>query len=152
MRDYNELMPLFNNIGKVLTQYTTISRKPFDFGVGMDLYPAEIHFLSSIEMLDGGSITELAKKTGVTKGAASQLARKLMDKELICKSKDPQNASRVIITLTSLGQLASKNHRAFHEEHDKDFLEYLTGLDDESLAQVKELVGHMDCWMANYLK
>ncbi len=105
MREIDEIIPRMCGLGRVLSKYTMIERKVFDFGVGIKLYPSEVHTLSTVDRLGGCGITELAKESGVTKGAASQLVSKLVGKDLLVKEPDPQNGSRVIIRVTETGKI-----------------------------------------------
>lgn len=152
MKDIDEIIPRMCGLGRVLSKYTMIERKAFDFGVEMKLYPSEVHTLSTVERLGGCGITELAQESGVTKGAASQLVSKLVGKGLLVKESDPQNGSRVIIRTTDTGKIASDRHFKFHMEHDSVFLEYLQSLNDEELRMFDDICSQMNDWMDNYLK
>lgn len=151
MRTFDELTPVLRKLGRALAKYAIIDRKPYDFGAGMDLYPAEIHMLTAVDMLDGAGVTELARESGVTKGAVSQQVAKLVDKGLLAKRADPENKSRVIVTVTDAGRKASRNHLEFHKQHDKAFLDYLSRLDHESYEAVAEMAEEMERWMDRYL-
>ena len=150
MRSFDELLPLFGLLGEVLTKYSLIDRKPIDFGVGVALYPSEIHMVSRIDGRDGVGVTELAEEMGITKGAVSQLVARLEKKGLVTKENAPDNRTRVLIRTTERGHTATRNHLEFHREHDKDFLEYIAGLDDESFAAALRLAERMNRWMDGY--
>lgn len=152
MRTFEDIKPLLQNVSHALTKYTIIDRMDFDFGVGVPLYPAEIHMLEAINRRNKIGVTELAKEFGITKGAVSQLVGKLVKKELVVKEKDLEHKARVIIKPTKLGRKACKNHAEFHEKHDQAFFEYLRQLDDESFNVALELSNHMNLWMDKYLK
>ena len=151
MRTFDELTPVLRKLSRALAKYAVIDRKPYDFGTGMELYPAEIHMLTTVDMLGGAGVTELARESGVTKGAVSQQVAKLVDKGLLAKRADPENKVRVIVTVTAAGRQASQNHLEFHKRHDKVFLEYLSGLDRESYRAVCEMAEEMERWMDRYL-
>lgn len=152
MRTFDEMTPVLRNLGRALAKYAVIDRKPYDFGVGMPLYPAEIHMLTTVDVLGGAGVTQLAGEFGVTKGAVSQQVAKLVDKGLLAKQPDPENKTRVIVTVTARGREASRNHLEFHKQHDRAFLDYLSRLDRESYAAVSEMAEEMDRWMERYLK
>lgn len=152
MRNFDEIKPLLQNVSHALAKYTIIDRMDFDFGVGVSLYPSEIHMLEAINRRNKVGVTELAKEFGITKGAVSQLIGKLVKKELVVKEKDLENKARVIIKTTKLGRKACKNHAEFHKKHDKAFFEYLRQLDDNSYNVALELSKHMNLWMDKYLK
>jgi len=145
-------MPVLQKLGRAMAKYAVIDRKPYDFGIGLDLFPAEIHMVTTVDMMDGAGVTELAAEFGVTKGAVSQQVAKLVKKGLLAKDRDPDNGSRVIISTTELGRRASRNHLEFHRRHDRRFLEYVGGLDEASYATMVDLAEQMDSWMDSYLE
>lgn len=134
-----------------MAKYSVIDRKPFDFGVGMKLHPAEIHMVTTVDTMSGVGVTDLAEVFGVTKGAVSQQVAKLVKKGLLIKSKDPENGTRVVVTTTELGKIASDNHLEFHQNHDRNFLDFVARLDDASFAILGDVVDEMDSWMDSYL-
>ncbi len=146
------MVPVLRNFSRAMAKYSQIERKAFDFGIGMELYPAEIHMVMAVDMRDGAGVTELAEELGITKGAVSQLVTKLVKKGLLLKEPDPENGSRVVVMTTEIGHAASENHLAFHRDHDKIFLEYMATLDAASYATVSQLSEQMEKWMDNYLK
>ncbi|MEF2229361.1 MAG: MarR family winged helix-turn-helix transcriptional regulator [Pseudodesulfovibrio sp.] len=150
MRSFDELLPVFNLLGGAFTKYSLIDRKPLDFGVGVTLYPSEIHMVSRVDAREGVGVTELAEELGITKGAVSQLISRLEKKGMVAKEPDPDNRVRVLIRTTDLGHVASENHMAFHLSHDREFLEYLAGLDEASYAAVVRLAEEVNRWMDSY--
>ena len=135
-----------------MTKFSLVDRKAFDFGIGIMLHPAEIHMVTTVDMLGEAGVTELAEEFGTTKGAVSQLVGRLVAKDLLIKEVDSGNRSRVIIRTTELGQKASNNHLDFHKGHDREFMQYLGGLDDEAYETVNKLGKEMNFWMDRYLK
>lgn len=152
MKALKDVIPHMHEFGKVLVKYSMVERKPFDFGVGIELYPSEIHTLSAIDQLGTCGITELACESGVTKGAASQLVSKLVKKGFMVKDFDPENRSKVILSLTELGKKASYNHYKFHMDHDRSFFDYLRSMSDEELEMFDDICSKMNDWMDSYLK
>ncbi|WP_353116087.1 MarR family winged helix-turn-helix transcriptional regulator [Nitratidesulfovibrio sp.] len=151
MPQHAAIAVLFESLEKTLVTYSEIERKAYDFGVGMPLYPAEMHMISKVHKLGGASITELAQQTGVTKGAVSMLVSKLVQKGLLEKNVDPDNRSRVVVCTTGAGERASASHEAFHARHDKEFLAWLGTLDEGSFASINEFGRRMSEWMRGYL-
>ena len=73
-------------------------------------------------------VTELAGKGGVTKGAISQIAHKLVNKGLITKYQDPENGRRVIFQLTNKGNVAYYSHQRMHDDVDRELFDYVRKL------------------------
>ncbi|MCJ2163347.1 MULTISPECIES: MarR family winged helix-turn-helix transcriptional regulator [unclassified Pseudodesulfovibrio] len=152
MKTFEEMTPVLRDLGRAMAKYALVERKAFDFGIGVELFPAEIHMITAVDMRDGAGVTELAEEFGITKGAVSQLVAKLVKKGFLVKESDPENGSRVVIRTTELGHAASENHIAFHRDHDRVFLKYVAQLDEASYEIVRTMSRQMNLWMDNYLK
>lgn len=152
MRNYDELFPVLSSFGQAFAKYLRVEKCALDFGVGTPLFPSEIHMISAVDSLAGVGVTELADALCVTKGAVSQMVAKLVKKGMLVKERDPENKARVLIRTTELGSRASEGHRVFHQEHDRDFLQYLSELDPDAYAVVRDMGRQMNRWMDNYLK
>jgi DNA-binding MarR family transcriptional regulator len=150
MRTFDEIMPLFQTMGAVLTRYARIERRPVDFGAGTPLFPAEVHMLSTLDMLGDARVTDIAKACGVTKGAVSQMLRRLRDKGLVTRESDEGPRGKGAIRLTELGKTVSLAHNDFHREHDREFLDYLRGLPDRDFALCLDLCRRMKAWVEAY--
>lgn len=146
MRDADAVMPLFLTLGAVLTRFARIERRAHDFGVGIPLFPAEVHLLATLEAMGGeAGVTELAAECGVTKGAVSQNIKRLLAKGVAARTSD-----RGRVVLTGAGRAACRAHFAFHMDHDRDFLDYLRGLPDHDFAVCLEMCRRMKAWMQAY--
>ena len=152
MRTYDELLPVLSSFGHVLAKFVRVDKSAYDFGTGGLLCTSEIHMICAVDSFDGVGVTELAEQMSVTKGAVSQVVAKLVEKGMLVKEPDPENRARVVVRTTQLGHSASEGHRRFHQEHDQEFLQYLSELDEEAYAVVRELGERMNQWMDNYLE
>jgi len=151
MRAFEEHFGLLSLFGSALNKYSLLDGHTSDFGVGVDLHPSEIHMVSRVDCRDGVGVTELAEDIGITKGAVSQMVTRLAGKGLLVKEPAPENRARVMIRTTDKGHTASENHLEFHRTHDKVFLDYLAGLNDEEYAHVKEVAEQLNRWMDEYM-
>lgn len=120
---------------------TSNNKKPKKFGTQYLLYHSEIHFIDAVELGDGLNVSQLSEKLGVTHGAVSQIAGKLIKKKLIEKYKKEGNQKEVYIKLTSHGEIAYKNHKKFHNKFDKRLKAYLNSLSD---TQIEVIFGLLD--------
>ncbi len=139
-----------NLLVKTFNQINQISKKAMDFGVGVLIYPAEIHAVERLSQNGPMSVTELAEASGVTKGAMSQMVHKLIKKGLVYREIDEKNQSKHKIILTELGQKAQEGHERFHREHDKVFFDYLGNLSSEEYETFKEFCRQLEKWIHNY--
>lgn len=152
MRRLNEMKGELENLASALTKFIRISKMPLDFGVGIPIFPTEIHTVAKLCEYGPMSITELAKMTSVTKPAMSQLISKLEKKGLVYREIAPDNRSKQIVTPTQLGEKAQDGHLKFHMEQDRNFFSYIGSLSDEDYKVFKEICIQINSWMDNYLK
>jgi MarR family. len=74
----DDLCELFR---QVINQYIELDKKPYSYGIGQKLYLSEVHTIDAIGKHDKINITKLAMYQNVTKGAVSQMVRKLVKKK-----------------------------------------------------------------------
>ncbi len=125
---------------RVLNQYLENQKKPRNYGLEELLYPAEVHLIMLAGQNPTAGVTELAQKAGVTKGAVSQMMQKLVKKQLIKKSQDPQNSKRVVLKLTNKGKIAYYSHERMHEEIDRELFVYLKKLRPAELKVLRRFL------------
>ena len=111
----NELQHLIDQFLKILNLYGVISRKPKDYGTGDLLYPAEILTISEVGKNKSVNMTGLAEIMGLTRGAVSQMIRKLVAKNYIIKS-NLRNRKEVELRLSDKGLIVYKGLQSFHQE------------------------------------
>ena len=133
--DLTQLHGKFQAVTRLTIQ---LDKSPKRFGTDELLTHSEIHLIEIIGNIEGLSVTDLAKRMGVTKGAISQSLKKLDAKGYTHKKMDPENLSRSVVMLTSKGQTAFWAHKHWHETMDGCFSEYLENLDTEKYDTILE--------------
>ena len=118
MKDYSELTWLME---RTIHKYSQYEKKPQKYCSNITLTQPEIHTVAIIGDQEGINVTTLAKMRGITKGAASQMIYKLVDKELVEKRTSPNSDSEINLYLTRKGKQARKEHRARHESMNRKF-------------------------------
>lgn len=116
-------------------------KKPRSFGTDHLLYQSEIHFIDAIGTDVEVNASDLSKKLGITNGAVTQVASKLIKKMLIEKYKNSKNKKEVYFKLTESGKVAYHEHVLFHKTLNDKMIAYLDGLSDE---QVQGVLGMLD--------
>lgn len=101
---------LHSHLHNLVNKHRTLDRTRRDFGIDEPLIGSEIHTIAAIGENNMANITELAKKLGITKAAASQAVRKLCNKGYIRKLRDDSNKKEVLLTPTEKGQRANDGH------------------------------------------
>jgi DNA-binding MarR family transcriptional regulator len=115
-------------------------KKPKSFSTNQLLYQSEIHFIDAIGIAEEVNASQLSSKLGITNGAVTQVAQKLIKKKLIEKYKKETNKKEVYFKLTEMGRVAYENHKAFHKELEDKIFEYLKGLSQEQIEGLFGLV------------
>jgi DNA-binding MarR family transcriptional regulator len=111
----SELQELIDLFLKILHLYSVINRKPKDYGTGDLLFFTELHTISMVAGNREINMTRLADIMGVTRGAISQIIRKLVRKELIIKD-NINNRKEVILKLSAKGMKVLKEQDSFQKE------------------------------------
>lgn len=111
--DKQLLKELLRVLDRVVTKLSAMQQTPREYGTGVPLYSTEIHTIQAIGESAGITVTRLAEKRGVTKGAVSQTLSKLVEKGLVRKTRARDNAKEVVLELTELGWIGFRNHARF---------------------------------------
>lgn len=148
MSDYDNICKQFMYLTEKLSQ---TKRKSYNFGDGIDLYKSEIHTIDIIGHYHGIHVSEIARKFGVTKGAVSQILMKLEKKELIEKSPDKTNNTRVLINLTDKGRFVYNKHIEMHEIQDKKLFNYLSTLNEHDMQVIMSFLVEANEMCVNHI-
>jgi DNA-binding MarR family transcriptional regulator len=123
-----------------------LDKKTRYYGTDVPIFHSEIHVIMAIAEHSGIHVGGLADILGVTKGAVSEILKKLERKALVIKEIDDLNLSRYSLILTEKGKKAHNNHMKYHvilnsmvedelknaSEQELDFLSnFLTSLIDK---------------------
>ena len=139
----NDVESLIRRTAKIQYKVNANDKKPRTFGTQHKLYQSEIHFIEAIGLDGGYSASELSEKLGITNGAVTQVADKLLKKKLIEKYKKADNKKNVYFKLTNEGTVAYKNHEKFHAGFNEKLAAYLSSLSKkefDAIARLAELV------------
>jgi len=123
---------------RLLSKAALIEREPVDTGDGILLYTSEIHLLDMAGRFPGDSMSQVASRLGVTKGAISQTAKKLEQKGYLERISPEGDNKTILIRLTDTGMQAFSWHRAYHAVvNDRIAREFagLAGKDRENIRQ-----------------
>jgi DNA-binding MarR family transcriptional regulator len=109
--DFPKLMEIW---ARIINKMNEADSKKRDYGTGDLLSPSEIHLLQAIGGNQGIQVTGMAEHMGVTKGAVSQMVKKLAAKDLVLKYSGQGNEKEVLLKLTASGIKAKKGHDRHH--------------------------------------
>ena len=128
MKDYSEISWLME---RTIHKYSQFEKKPQKYCNSVTLTQPEIHTVAIIGDQEGINVTTLAKMRGITKGAASQMIYKLVDKGLVEKHTSPSSDAEINLYLTDIGKQARKEHRKRHESINKKFSAIMESVPEE---------------------
>lgn len=92
-----------------------LDKKTRYYGTDVPIFHSEIHVIKAIAEHPCIHVGGLADILNITKGAVSEILRKLERKALVKKEVDELNLSRYLLSLTEKGEKAHKNHMYYHE-------------------------------------
>lgn len=101
-------------IGRLIIQLQRLERNPRTFGQAGPLTPSEIHTIDAIGCEEGILMSELAARLGVTKGAVTQIVKRLEHKDIVRRSPHPDDSRSVIVSLSEKGESAFQAHGEVH--------------------------------------
>jgi DNA-binding MarR family transcriptional regulator len=145
----------FKNIGetfnRIINKFSSIEKRPRDFGIGDLLYPSEIHNIEIIGRNPGINVTNLAKKLGVTKGAVSQIVNKLERKKLVAKFRESNNEKEVMLKLQKKGGIAFDGHEAFHAKFYSEIMDEVDDISPEQIQFFQRILDKIDKHVTVYM-
>ena len=139
-----EILTLFI---KLSNKYQALEKIPVDYGIGKNLYHSERHMLDTIGHNSGMNISELARDQGVTKGAVSQIVKKLEGKQVIQRYKQAENDKEVFVELTKLGEEIFSKHQRVNEETIIPLQEELLKYSDDKVYFLIEMFKWIDSYL-----
>ncbi len=119
-------------------QVENLNRLPRAFADGEIFHMAELHLLKSIIKFKLATVTDIARHQNKTTSAVSQLVKKLLDKGLLQKSKDPDNNKNIILSITEKGKRINKLHDAFDRDSYLSVMSAVDGCPDEGIRAMTD--------------
>lgn len=96
---------------------------PRDYGTGAKYTSLEVHTLQDISVLPDVTVTDLSIRYGKTKGAISQIIKKLESKDLLRRVPSGNNDNRFFLELTEKGHALDAAHRQYDTIHAGETME-----------------------------
>ena len=133
-------MNFFEDTYRLINKYNQKSKVAKTYGTEDMLYSAEVHMIEIIGSHKAITTTKLAEVLGITKGAVSQVTRKLLEKNLITKMPSKKKVNEVFISLTDKGKVVYAYHRNMHEEMISKIDLILSDLPKESKTAINKIM------------
>ncbi|WP_410508787.1 MarR family transcriptional regulator [Methanosarcina hadiensis] len=129
---------------RILNKAYALEKKPVDIGHGVLLYPSEFHLIEAVGKNPAENMTSIAYRLGVTKGAISQMVKKLEKKGLVEKVRTPENKKEITLKLTEFGKEAFEWHRSLHELMEAGIRRELEKMSDTEIEAFLRVYGHLE--------
>lgn len=141
MANVRDLLALWERV----TNRLVFLEKRYAFRHGeLVLHPSEIHLLLAIRREPMANATGLAGRLGITKGAVSQMLKKLESKGIVTKRVDPSQKNEVTMSFTKRGQNALNAFAAERRSALMPFHEYLDALSPKERATIHAFLEHAE--------
>ncbi len=126
--------------GRLVNTMSNGKKRARDYGTGDYLYAAEIHQVSIIGNNPGITATEIVQRMGITKGAVSQLLKKLIDKGYVTKHPNAENMREYRLHLTKKGQIAHRHHDQQDHELEDRLMGMLSDVASDDLVRFSQML------------
>jgi len=129
---------------RILNKAYELEKKPVDIGCGVPIYASEFHIIDIVGKHPEKNLTAIALHFGVTKGAISQMVRKLEKKGLVRKVGTPGNKKNIMLELTDFGREAFAWHKSLHECMETGIRKELEQMSDSEIDRFLRIYSHIE--------
>lgn len=129
---------------RLFNKAAAIEREPVDTGDGVLLYTSEVHLIDMAGRNPQESMSGLAARMGITKGAVSQTAKKLEEKGYLVRSNAKGDNKTVFLRLTEAGRRAFDWHRAYHDAVNARIGEVFMQMPEKEREQLLSVMARME--------
>ena len=128
---------LMEQIVRTAADVTVFQEKPRKYN-GEDeetLYMREVHFAVALGPEESITMSEMAERLHVTRGAVTQMADRLERKGYVARAKDPGDKRQTMVSLTEKGRTLRAEHIAYDRRGYRFISEFLEEFSDEDLKK-----------------
>ena len=144
---YRHLERLFEQVAQ---SYVALEKTPRHFGTNKLLHMGEINTIDAVGRFPDINITELARELEVTKGAVSQMVKKLEKKGCLVAMKKPGNDKEVALNLTKKGRVAYDYHQRHHAGIEMELRRMMERFNIETLADMRDMLEALGRYYTEY--
>lgn len=127
---------LIRKLYRALNRMMCEAKVARSYGTGHNLTYSDIGLLKSVRRYESAKAGDLSQYLGITNGAVTQLARKLMDKGYLAPYRQEGNRKEVYYRLTDAGEQACRGYDAYSDRMKGRLVDYLAPLDDGTVAAI----------------
>jgi DNA-binding MarR family transcriptional regulator len=133
-----------DRMARLLTKASRIEQEPVDTGDGTLLFTSEIHLLDMAGRFPAESMSAIAARLGITRGAVSQTAKKLEEKGYLRRYNRDGDNKTTCLALTGAGERAFAWHRAYHEQVNGRIVRVFQELRSEDQKNLQRTLGALE--------
>ena len=146
----SELQEFVEQFYRITNMAQQMRSKKISFDGTPALQTASIHFIEMVGKHEDANMTELADMLSITKGAVSQMAAKLVEKNLIVKTHSGSNEKDTYFRLTEEGWKVFYGHERLHEKMYGEIEGILSQLTADDLEKAKKIFDGIESCMSEY--
>lgn len=120
-----------DTLARLFSKAARIESEPVDTGDGVLLYTSEVHLIDLAGRFPDDSMSSLALRLGITRGAVSQTAKKLEEKGYLERYNGEGDNKTTYLRLTDAGKKAFAWHEAYHALVNGRLTEVISSLEKE---------------------
>ena len=143
---------ILDSLIRILNRAASIEAEPIDIGHGIRLHASEVHLIDMAGRYPEDNVSRLAARLGITKGAVSQLARRLEEKGYLQRINREGNRKAVLLRLTERGREAFEWHRTYHARVNRSIAREIARLDPGDAERLKEVLRQMEAILESSLR
>lgn len=152
MTSSHNFAELTDTLIRVIHQSAAIEQIPVDLGHGTLLSASEIHLIDMAGRYPNDNLKSLALRLGVTKGAISQMVKKLEEKGYITRVKAEENKKTVFLSLTISGMEVYTWHTNLHSTMYNLFREEIAKIPDSHIIATIEILSKYEQILVTSMK
>jgi len=137
MREYIEIA---QTMDRIIHKYIRNEELKRSYGTDALLTRKEVHTIEYIGENPGLNLKSLAEVQGVSKGAASQMVSKLVDKGYIQRKESTSSGAEISLYLTEKGKAAFAGHLEYHKNLGKVWRESLANMREDTIKELIEFL------------
>ena len=125
---------------RLFNKASCIELEPVDVGHGVLLYTSEIHLIDMAGRFPDESMSKIALRLGITKGAVSQTIKKLEKKGYLERINAEEDYRSVRIKLTIRGMQAFEWHKAYHKKVNGRITKEISRIDKKEQKNLQKIL------------
>lgn len=134
---------IIGTLVQIIHKAAYIDNQPVSLDDGPSLSAAEIHLIDAVGSFSDETLSSLATRLGITKGAVSQFVTRLETKGYLVRHRQSGNRKNVSLVLTAKGQKAYCWHQTLHERINRHILDGLSDLTVQDREHLVRILGNL---------